>query len=90
MKMLRAVVTTVTALGLALTAGCSTGTPATSTSPSASSGTTATPLQVTASFYPFEYIAQQVGKDQVTITDLTQPGAEPHDLELSQAGGRHR
>ncbi len=84
MKMLRAVVTAVAALGLALTAaGCSTGTPSTSTGPSVSSGTTATPLQVTASFYPFEYVAQQVGKDLVTITDLTQPGAEPHDLELS-------
>ncbi len=80
MKMFKAVVTTVAALGLALTAGCSASTPSGSTSPS---GSTATPLNVTASFYPFEFIAEQVGKDQVTITDLTQPGAEPHDLELS-------
>ena len=83
MKMTRAMVTAVAALGLAFTAGCSTASPSTSTSPSAPTGMTATPLQVTASFYPFEYIAQQVGKDQVAITDLTQPGAEPHDLELS-------
>ncbi|MFT3970837.1 MAG: zinc ABC transporter substrate-binding protein [Micropruina sp.] len=79
MKMLRAVVTTVAALGLALTAGCSAPAPSGSTSP----GNTATTLNVTASFYPFEFIAEQVGKDLVTITDLTQPGAEPHDLELS-------
>ncbi|HMQ36186.1 MAG TPA: metal ABC transporter substrate-binding protein, partial [Micropruina sp.] len=40
-------------------------------------------LKVTASFYPFQYVAEQVGKDLVSVTNLTQPGAEPHDLELS-------
>ncbi|MFT4296373.1 MAG: zinc ABC transporter substrate-binding protein [Micropruina sp.] len=83
MKMFRAVVTAVAALGLALTAGCSASAPTNSASPATSSGTTVTPLKVTASFYPFEYLAAQIGKDLVTITDLTQPGAEPHDLELS-------
>ena len=78
MKILRAVVTAVAALGLSITAGCSVGTPSTSSGPAG-----ATQLKVTAAFYPFEYVAQQVGKDLVTITDLTQPGAEPHDLELS-------
>ena len=78
MKILRAVVTAVAALGLSITAGCSAGTPSTSSGPAG-----ATQLKVTAAFYPFEYVAQQVGKDLVTITDLTQPGAEPHDLELS-------
>ncbi len=38
---------------------------------------------MTASFYPFQYVAEQVGKDLVSVTNLTQPGAEPHDLELS-------
>ncbi len=78
MKILRAVVTAVVAVGLSITAGCSAGTPSTSSGPVG-----ATQLKVTAAFYPFEYVAQQVGKDLVTITDLTQPGAEPHDLELS-------
>lgn len=78
MKILRAVVTAVAAVGLSITAGCSAGTPSTSSGPVG-----ATQLKVTAAFYPFEYVAQQVGKDLVTITDLTQPGAEPHDLELS-------
>ena len=59
-------------------AGSSAATPTTSPGPSQ-----AAQLKVTAAFYPFEYVAQQVGKDLVTITDLTQPGAEPHDLELS-------
>lgn len=78
MKILRAVVTAVAAVGLSITAGCSVGTPSTSSGPAG-----ATQLKVTAAFYPFEYVAQQVGKDLVSITDLTQPGAEPHDLELS-------
>lgn len=40
-------------------------------------------LKVTASFYPMEFLARRIGGDQVTVTDLTKPGVEPHDLELS-------
>ncbi|WBP91762.1 metal ABC transporter substrate-binding protein [Kitasatospora cathayae] len=40
-------------------------------------------LNVVASFYPMEFLAQQIGKDHVSITDLTAPGVEPHDLELT-------
>lgn len=40
-------------------------------------------LAVTASFYPMEYLAKEIGKDHVQVTDLTSPGTEPHDLELS-------
>lgn len=38
---------------------------------------------VVASFYPLAWAAQQVGGDGVRVTDLTPPGGEPHDLELS-------
>jgi zinc transport system substrate-binding protein len=38
--------------------------------------------QVVTSFYPLQYVAQRVAGDHVTITNLTQPGREPHDLEL--------
>ncbi|HKH31393.1 MAG TPA: metal ABC transporter substrate-binding protein [Gaiellaceae bacterium] len=38
--------------------------------------------QVVASFYPLEYAAQQVG-GTVDVTNLTPPGAEPHDIELT-------
>lgn len=38
---------------------------------------------VVASFYPLAFVAEQVGGDQVAITDLTPAGAEPHDLELT-------
>lgn len=40
-------------------------------------------IHVVASFYPLEYAAQRVGGARVDVADLTKPGAEPHDLELS-------
>ena len=41
------------------------------------------PLRVVASFYPLAEAARRVGGDCVTVTDLTPPGVEPHDLELT-------
>jgi zinc transport system substrate-binding protein len=41
------------------------------------------PVGVVAGFYPLQYVAEQVGGDRVRVTNLAQPGAEPHDLELS-------
>lgn len=40
-------------------------------------------VHVVASFYPFEFVAAQVGGDRVDVLNLTKPGAEPHDLELT-------
>jgi zinc transport system substrate-binding protein len=37
---------------------------------------------VVASFYPFAFVAEQVGGDTIDVENLTQPGAEPHDLEV--------
>jgi zinc transport system substrate-binding protein len=39
--------------------------------------------RVIASFYPFAFVAEQVGGDHVDVDNLTPPGAEPHDLELT-------
>ncbi|WP_306211933.1 metal ABC transporter substrate-binding protein [Actinoplanes sp. RD1] len=39
--------------------------------------------EVVTAFYPLQYLAQRIGGSDVTVTDLTKPGAEPHDLELS-------
>ncbi|WP_066942545.1 metal ABC transporter substrate-binding protein [Streptomyces lushanensis] len=39
-------------------------------------------LMVTASFYPMEFLARRIGGDHVSVTTLTKPGVEPHDLEL--------
>jgi zinc transport system substrate-binding protein len=40
-------------------------------------------VQVAASFYPLAEAAEVVGGSHVFVTDLTPPGVEPHDLELS-------
>jgi len=40
-------------------------------------------LDVVASFYPLQYLAEQIGGTHVKVTNLTQPGQEPHDLEIS-------
>lgn len=40
-------------------------------------------LQVSASVYPFGFIAERIGGEQVAVTNLTTPGSEPHDLELT-------
>ncbi|ACZ21308.1 ABC-type metal ion transport system, periplasmic component/surface adhesin [Sanguibacter keddieii DSM 10542] len=45
-------------------------------------------LQVLASFYPLQFITQEIGGDLVDVTSLTPSGAEPHDLELSPAAAR--
>ncbi len=37
-------------------------------------------IQVVATFYPLEWAARQVSGPNATITNLTPPGAEPHDL----------
>ena len=53
----------------------------TDSAPSSEAGTTS----VVAAFYPLQYAAQAVGGDTVSVTSLTPPGVEPHDLELTAA-----
>lgn len=38
---------------------------------------------VVAAFYPLAFAAQQIGGDRISVRNLTPPGVEPHDLELS-------
>ena len=40
-------------------------------------------LNVVAAFYPLQFVAERVGGDLATVSVLTRPGQEPHDLELS-------
>jgi zinc transport system substrate-binding protein len=42
-------------------------------------------VSVLASFYPLQFVTEQVGGDRVSVDSLTPPGAEPHDVELSPA-----
>lgn len=64
-----------TTVVLLLAAGCGKAAPG-STSSTAS-------LKVVVAFYPLQFIAERVAGTQAEITSLTQPGAEPHDLELT-------
>jgi zinc transport system substrate-binding protein len=45
-------------------------------------------IRIVAAFYPLQFLAESIGGDRVTVTNLAPPGAEPHDLELnpSQVG----
>jgi zinc transport system substrate-binding protein len=40
-------------------------------------------LQVVAAFYPLAFAAEQIGDGRVEVSNLTPPGTEPHDLEVS-------
>lgn len=69
------------ALGLTALSACS--------SSDAAEGGKDGKLDVVASFYPMQFLAEEIGGTHVSVTTLTKPGAEPHDLELSprQIGG---
>lgn len=66
-------------LAVATIATLATGGCATDTTP-ANAGPT-----VAAAFYPLEFVAQRVVGDVGTVTTVTSPGVEPHDVELSPA-----
>ncbi|MEO6125943.1 MAG: metal ABC transporter substrate-binding protein [Ilumatobacteraceae bacterium] len=42
-------------------------------------------LDIVASFYPLQFVVEQIGGDRVDVSNLTPTGAEPHDLELTGA-----
>lgn len=65
------------AVGALLLAGCG------SESTGSASGTSGDAITVQASFYPLQWMAEQVGGDLVEVSNLTPSGAEPHDLELT-------
>jgi zinc transport system substrate-binding protein len=39
--------------------------------------------QVATSFYPLQYLAQRIAGPHFDVVNLTQPGKEPHDVELT-------
>ncbi|WP_084126849.1 metal ABC transporter substrate-binding protein [Demequina sp. NBRC 110054] len=57
----------------------------TSTDDSASASSDSDLPLIAASFYPLQFVAEQVGGDLIDVLPLAQPGVEPHDLELSPA-----
>lgn len=42
-------------------------------------------VDVLTSFYPLQYVAEQVGGEHVNVTNLTPAAADPHSIELSPA-----
>ncbi|MFE0100097.1 metal ABC transporter substrate-binding protein [Streptomyces sp. NPDC059009] len=68
-----AAVASATVLGLAALTACGTGTGKNSDGK----------LDVVASFYPMAFLAEQIGGKHVAVTNLTEPGQEPHDLDVS-------
>lgn len=64
----------VTALGIGTLSACS--------SDSAAAGNT-DKFDVVASFYPMQFLAERIGGEHVNVSTLTEPGQEPHDLEIS-------
>jgi zinc transport system substrate-binding protein len=40
-------------------------------------------VSVVTSFYPLQYVAERVAGGHADVVNLTQPGREPHDLELT-------
>src|SRR4051812_32503363 len=67
----------VAAVLLLVTAGCAT--PGHASAPRSSPGE----LRIVTSFYPLQFVASRVAENHATVSDLTPPGAEPHDLELT-------
>ena len=39
--------------------------------------------EITATFYPLAYLAEEIGGDLVRVHNITPPGVEPHDFEPS-------
>lgn len=70
-------------LAALLLAGCSQSSPEASSAQSQSGDTSK--LHVMAGFYPLAYLSEEIGGDHVEVTDLTPPGGEAHDVELSPA-----
>ena len=75
--MRRAFAIALPALVLPLLAACA------GTSASVDSGASTSKPSIVAAFYPLQYAASEIGGSSVDVTNLTQPGIEPHDLELS-------
>jgi zinc transport system substrate-binding protein len=65
------------ALGLVALSGCA------SSDAAGGAGGDGRRLAVTASFYPMQFLAERIGGSHVSVTTLTRPGVEPHDLELT-------
>jgi zinc transport system substrate-binding protein len=63
-------------LALLVAAGCGAG-------PARTAARKSGQLTIVAAFYPLQFVAQRIAGNHAGVANLTQPGAEPHDLELT-------
>jgi zinc transport system substrate-binding protein len=40
-------------------------------------------IRIVAALYPLQFLAESIGGDRVTVTNMVPPGAEPHGIELN-------
>jgi zinc transport system substrate-binding protein len=66
------------AIGVLLTVGLASGCGRQADGAGAAGGR----LRVVANFYPVRFLAERVGGERVSVTDLVPPGIEPHDLAV--------
>ncbi|MEV8409043.1 metal ABC transporter substrate-binding protein [Streptomyces niveus] len=66
-------------LGLVALSACS---PSDAADDAGGGGKSGGKLAVVTSFYPMQYLAEEIGGSHVDVSTLTKPGVEPHDLEL--------
>jgi zinc transport system substrate-binding protein len=77
MTVWRALGAAVAGASLLLTAAC--GTPSETSADSSEPGR----LDIVVAFYPFQFIAERLAGPYGAVHSLTEPGAEPHDVELT-------
>ena len=65
------------AAALLVTAGCG------DAAGDAAAAASADQLTVVTGLYPLAFVVERVAGDRASVSNLTQPGAEPHDLELT-------
>ncbi len=80
-----AVMTTTALRVLAAIALAATATTACTTNPGTDPGTPPQGVSVAAAVYPLAFVAERIVGDVGTVTTVTPPGVEPHDIELSPA-----
>jgi zinc transport system substrate-binding protein len=78
MKSWRSFAALLAVTGLLLAAGCGGAKHATD-----STARQPDQLSIVTAFYPFAFVAGRVAGDHAAVASLTQPGAEPHDVELT-------
>ncbi|WP_455357342.1 metal ABC transporter substrate-binding protein [Streptomyces sp. SYSU K217416] len=65
-------------LGLVALSACSS-----SSATGGATGKDSGKFDVVTSFYPMQFLAEEIGGDHVAVSSLTKPGVEPHDLEIT-------